>query len=82
MQKVHCYFIKKLQLIVSIEFQSLFHVLKHSFTFPLQYLFTIGYLNIFRFEDGSPFFKENNTCFLLLVGYILLRHYRTFTPFG
>ena len=70
MQKVHCYFynmlninIKKLQLIVSIKFQTEAHA-QH--TFPLQYLFTIGYLNIYRFEGGPPIFKENSTSFLLL----------------
>lgn len=71
MQKVHCYFynilkkinIKKLQLIVSIKFQKEAHA-QH--TFPLQYLFTIGYLNIYRFEGGPPIFKENSTSFLLL----------------
>ena len=71
MQKVHCHFCniltiniyKKLQLIVSIKFQKEAHA---HHTFPLQYLFTIGYLNIYRFEGGPPIFKENSTSFLLL----------------
>jgi len=41
MQKVRCNF-KKYQLIVNIKFQE-FQVLRRYFTFPLQYLFTIGY---------------------------------------
>ena len=42
MQKVHCHFFKKLQLIVGIEFH--FSSSQRYLTFPLQYLFTIGYL--------------------------------------
>ena len=43
MQKVHCYFVVKFQLIINIKFQDLFQTQKFFFTFPLQYLFTIGH---------------------------------------
>ncbi len=67
MQKVHCHFIKKLQLIISIEFQNYFKL--ESSISPFLYstcsLLVINYFT--DFDDGSPIFKKDYTYLFLLI---------------
>ena len=66
MQKVHCYFIKKLQLIISIEFQNYFKL--KSFLSPFLYsTYSLSVINYFiDFEGGPPIFKKDYTYPFLL----------------
>ena len=67
MQKVHCYFIKKLQLIISIEFQNCFK-LKSSISPFLYSTCSLSVINYFiGFEGGPPIFKKDYTYLFLLV---------------
>jgi len=67
MQKVHCYFIKKLQLIISIEFQNYFK-LKSSISPFLYSTCSLSVINYFiDFEGGPPIFKKDYTYLFLLI---------------
>jgi hypothetical protein len=62
MQKVRCYLVKRLQLIVSTKFQVLFNPIRFFSPFPhgtCSLSVTNKYLG---FEDDSPIFKQNYTC--------------------
>lgn len=66
MQKVHCHFIKKLQLIISIEFQNYFK-LKSSISPFLYSTYSLSVINYFiGFEGGPPIFKKDYTYLFLL----------------
>jgi hypothetical protein len=66
MQKVHCHFIKKLQLIISIEFQNYFKL--ESFISPFLYsTCQLSVINYFiDFDSGLPIFKKDYYLFLLI----------------
>jgi hypothetical protein len=67
MQKVRRQGLSPLRLIVSTRFHVLFHSpLGVLFTFPSQYLSTIGHKKYSGLEDGPPIFKQNFTCSVLL----------------
>lgn len=67
MQKVHCHFIKKLQLIVSIEFQNYFK-LESSISPFLYSTCSLSIINYFiDFEGGPPIFKKDYTFLFLLI---------------
>jgi len=81
MQKVHCHFIKKLQLIISIEFQNYFKL--KSFISPFLYsTYSLSVINYFiGFEGGPPIFKKDYTYLFLLkkLNYFQFIIYRTIT---
>jgi hypothetical protein len=67
MQKVHCHFIKKLQLIISIEFQNYFK-LESSISPFLYSTCPLSVINYFiGFEGGPPIFKKDYTYLFLLI---------------
>jgi len=61
MQKVHCYFIKKLQLFISKEFQNYFKLKK----FFSPFLYSTYLLSVIKyfidFEGGTTIFKKDYT---------------------
>ena len=67
MQKVHCHFIKKLQLIISKEFQNYFK--PKEFLSPFLYsTCSLSVINYFiDFEVGPPMFKRDFTLLFLLI---------------
>jgi|SaaInl4_100m_RNA_FD_contig_51_625592_length_484_multi_6_in_0_out_0_1 hypothetical protein len=65
MQKVRCHFVKKLQLIVSTKFQVLFNPIRFFSPFPHGTCSLSVTNNYLGFEDDSPIFKQNFTCFAL-----------------
>lgn len=67
MQKVRRQELNSLRLLVSIQFQVLFHSpIRGSFHLSLAVLFSIGSKKYLGLENGLPIFRQDFTCLALL----------------
>ena len=84
MQEVRCHFLKKLQLLVSIRFQVLFHSPNRgAFHLSLTVLCSLSVMyEYLGLEGGPPIFRQNYTCSALLKSFSCLFAYGTVTHYG
>ena len=66
MQKVRCYLVKRLQLIVSTKFQVLFNPIRFFSPFPHGTCSLSVAKEYLGLEGGPPMFRQDSTCPVLL----------------
>jgi len=72
-QKVHYFLFTKFNCSINIQFQILFHLPSLFSPFPHGTFLHYRWIKILELEDGSPFFKQNFTSFVLLFFFFLYK---------
>ena len=81
MQKVRRHYVNSSDCLFVLDFRFYFTpFVRVLFTFPSRYLFTIGHLEYLGLEGGPPVFRQNFTCFVLLIILVHIVIYTGLSP--